>query len=112
MRAGLVGTLLNYRPQEMRGVKYGLIDVLFTGDLNYPSEAKSIKVYNHATCAYLIQLLGECRDPVLTMCCWIDTTGREVEIILLDVLEVDRRELMPDGRDDGGADACALASLA
>lgn len=88
MRCGLVGVYTNYRPQDVKGIKHGIIDVNFDGDTQFPAETHEIKCFDASMCSYLIKTLSEIDKPILTMSCWIDFRSKEPSIILLDVLSV------------------------
>ena len=95
MRVGLVGIYTNYRPQEVKSVKYGEVDLIFEGDLHFPTESRTIKVLNSELCRFLIQTLADFRKegklPILTLVCWLDLTGKEPGFTLLQVLSVNER---------------------
>lgn len=88
MRCGLVGHFTNYRPQEVKSIKHGILDVNFDGDTQYPAETHEIKCFDAKLCAYLIQTLSEIEKPILNMLCWIDLRAKDPTIILLEVLDV------------------------
>lgn len=88
MRTGLVGIYTNYRPQEIKGVKFGVIDVIFAGDLRYPTETQEIKVYDSQLCSFLIKTRAEIFNPILTMACWLEMKTKEPSFELLEVLAV------------------------
>lgn len=96
MRIGLVGIYTNYRPQEVKGVKYGEVDLIFEGDIHYPTESYTIKVLNSELCRFLIQTLSEFRQegkqPILTLVCWLDLAAKEPTFTLLQVLTVNERK--------------------
>lgn len=89
MRAGFVGIFTNYRAQEFKGAKYGVIDVIFNGDLTYPTETQEIKVFDSKICAFLIKTRSMYFNPVITFCGWLDLKSKEPSIHLLEVISID-----------------------
>lgn len=97
MRIGLVGLYTNYRPVEVKGVKYGEIDLIFEGDITWPSESRSIKVLDSDLCRVLVKILADYRKegktPLLTLMCWLDLEAREPSITLLSLMGSYERRL-------------------
>jgi hypothetical protein len=89
MRCGLVGEFTNYRNTVFKGTKYGLIDVVFHGDLDFPTECHEIKVHDPKMCAFLIETKAKMYNPILTMSCSIDINSKEPYILLLEIISVD-----------------------
>jgi hypothetical protein len=89
MRCGLVGVFTEYRPTIFKGTKYGLIDVTFRGDLEFPTQTYEIKVHDPKLCSILIKTRAEIENPVLVMSCWIDLMQKEPYILLQHIVSID-----------------------
>jgi hypothetical protein len=95
MRAGLAGIYANYRNQEIKGVKYGEVDIIFEGDTHFPTESRSVKVLDTALCRVLIDALADARKAqkslFISCVAWIDFQAKEPSITMLTVLGMDYR---------------------
>ena len=104
MRAIISGVMTAFRYQQIKDNKVGQLDLLQAGDNRFASKVVSLYIVNGAYTRLALETLEKYRDPLITLLVWIDDSGRETTIEVLEILNLTAEELLPDDNGNGGSD--------
>lgn len=89
MKIAISGIITAFRLVEIKGVKVGQFDLMQHGDHRYPSRVQSINVIAEDFTRKVMGALEKGSHPYIAIFCYLDTSGREVQYELLDILHLD-----------------------
>jgi hypothetical protein len=98
MRVILAGVILSFRYVTIGkdAQKVGQVDVLQAGDKRFPAKVVPVYIPSSAYCRLILEQLNTYREPYITLLIQI-IEGRELQLEVLEVLQIQAEELLPDG---------------
>lgn len=97
MKVGFVGTCTVFREANSNGIKHGQIDVIQTGDHQYPTQSFTINIFDSASCRMLLEILENNPTPLIRAILWLEVIKGEMKITLLQMISVNESLFAVEG---------------